>query len=88
MIRIDVTLTEPGHRFINEVADWLLLTRDSRMQFLHSGARINDVMACCADFCEMMVQCTESGYGADWRRFVMSEKVQVSDEDAKVRAKA
>lgn len=62
------TKTRMSNAFVNEVADWLLATRDPRLSFAGKHPVINDLCGAAADFCGYMAVVCEAGYESkDWR---------------------
>jgi len=67
-LRPGIPLDKWTTEFIDEVADWLLATRDTRLSFSHSGAQMFEVFLCCADFCRFLEKLEVSGIHAEeWR---------------------
>lgn len=59
-----------SERWLNELSDWLLLTRDPRLVLNARGrCSIANVCAASADFCQFLARVTEAGHQAStWRK--------------------
>jgi hypothetical protein len=61
--------------FVDEVCDWLLVTKDPRLTITAKGARIDNMVQACADFCGLMAEVCEAGYEAKhWREYLRAKE--------------
>lgn len=61
--------------FLDEVRDWLVLTRDPRVHLDSDGqsGTIDNLTACSVDFCRFMAEVTEAGMEHNWRGYLADQ---------------
>ena len=68
---------QPPKAFIDEVIDWLLFTRDPRLDFTGPQPRILHVFGTCADFCRLMERCATDGFEeSNWREYLSLDQAR------------
>lgn len=64
----DKRLNPQASHFLEEVADWLLANGDKRLVIVDGDRRIDQLYACCAEFCLFLAGLEARGIPTnDWR---------------------